>query len=243
MTVNKSDEPQASCKAGKEANAIRCLNCDKPLDLPKLYCSEVCAQEAEFVRYVRRCRRTAREKIPDVKEAIEIRLAHLLGGGYAKQERQLSATVRNAVIARDNGLCKQCGKPGNQIDHISGSSRNLDNLQLLCRSCHDLKTRASMVKVTPDLPDWEKCNTKAIALMNRIFAKKPKRVCDDDKTWPSVWRGYLQERKQVFSELEADLECGSPLEDVELLDLWLQDPTALEEHLASWGEMIEGSSD
>lgn len=206
MTGRNPKRPKASNRAKtKKSKVILCLNCDQPVDGPKLFCSRACADEAKFVRYVRRCRRDGRDKTPDVKEAIEIRLAHILGGGYPEQERQLSATVRAAVIARDNGRCQLCGQPGNQIDHIRGSSSNLDNLQLLCRSCHNLKTRASMVRVTPDSPDWERCNTKVIALMRRIDAIKPKRVCDDDKTWPSAWRDYMRERKQTFLEFSQKL--------------------------------------
>ncbi|MGH7452359.1 MAG: HNH endonuclease [bacterium] len=168
---------------------------------PKLFCSEACSDEAKFVRYVRRCRKDGREWDPDVNEAIKIRLAFILGGGYPEQKRQLSSSIRAAVIARDNERCQKCGQPGDQIDHIRGSSNSLENLQLLCRFCHNLKTKASMVTITPDSPQWEKCNAKKNALMKRIDAKKTKRACDDDEAWPSAWRSYWRKRKQIFSEL------------------------------------------
>jgi 5-methylcytosine-specific restriction protein A len=57
--------------------------------------------------------------------------------------------IRKVVITRDV-ICQTCkanGKvvPGCDVDHIvpvseGGSKYNLDNLQLLCRSCHSQKT-------------------------------------------------------------------------------------------------------
>lgn len=51
--------------------------------------------------------------------------------------------TRLAVIARDGGLCQLCGRVVSemaQIDHIVEKSRGgsdaLDNLRLLCLSCH-----------------------------------------------------------------------------------------------------------
>jgi 5-methylcytosine-specific restriction protein A len=55
------------------------------------------------------------------------------------------------VYARDNGTCQHCkrvvGKPGEaHIDHVKpkhlGGTDEIDNLQVLCASCHGRKTRA-----------------------------------------------------------------------------------------------------
>jgi|688.fasta_scaffold2289607_2 5-methylcytosine-specific restriction endonuclease McrA len=60
--------------------------------------------------------------------------------------------VRLAVIARDGGLCRSCGKLIHQagdahIDHIgrkrideTAEATPIEGLQLLCRSCHSEKT-------------------------------------------------------------------------------------------------------
>src|SRR5262249_29900336 len=117
-----------------------CPNCNQPIRVAELFCSELCKQEAKFVRYVRACGRDGRDKQPDVQEAIRIRLAIILGGGYPEKERQIDKSIRKAIIERDKGRCKNCGNPGDQIDHISGSSNELENLQLLCRKCHNQKT-------------------------------------------------------------------------------------------------------
>ena len=126
-----------------------CLNCDEEVTLGtapdkpyKLYCSEGCSQEAELVRYARRRTKDGRIHEPDVAEAIRIRLAHVMAGGYPKQARRIPPKIRAAVTARDNGQCRACGGSGTEIDHINGSSQALENLQLLCDPCHNKKNHA-----------------------------------------------------------------------------------------------------
>lgn len=58
--------------------------------------------------------------------------------------------LRIVVIRRACGLCANCEKrglivPGNQVDHIlpvsqGGAIWDIDNLQLLCETCHTTKT-------------------------------------------------------------------------------------------------------
>lgn len=72
--------------------------------------------------------------------------------GYASAAWQ---RVRKAVIARDGGICRHCGKlvsaPGDaQVDHIiekpgheDATATPLEGLQLLCRRCHSIKTSSS----------------------------------------------------------------------------------------------------
>ena len=62
--------------------------------------------------------------------------------------------VRLAVIARDGGLCRACGKLIHQagdahIDHVdrkrtdeAAEATPLSGLALMCRSCHSQKTRS-----------------------------------------------------------------------------------------------------
>lgn len=73
------------------------------------------------------------------------------GRGYGSSAWQ---RVRLAVIARDKGLCQQCGKliyeAGDaQVDHKVAKPTNeaaeaspMDALQLLCRRCHALKSNS-----------------------------------------------------------------------------------------------------
>jgi 5-methylcytosine-specific restriction endonuclease McrA len=180
-----------------------CLNCDRPITLTKdvkLFCDEACADEAKLVRYVRRCRRDGRINQPDVREAIQIRIAHALAGGYNAKERRLSPKKRKAVIERAGGLCEKCGQPGTDIDHISGSSDDMENLQLLCRTCHNEKTKESFVPLTPEHERYEEIKAKADGLRLRTDAPTPQRICDDEESWLTLHRQIMAERRRVLHE-------------------------------------------
>ncbi len=180
---------------------FHCANCSSTIQEAKIYCSQVCTQEAEWVRYVRRCRLDGRDQRPDVMEAIRIRLAHILAGGYDKLTRKLPDSVRNAIIERDQGKCQICGQPGDEIDHVSGSSSDPENLQLLCDSCHNKKTVASFVRITKDShPEiWE----KAQWLKRRAAAKRPVQLCDSEE-WAELQRELLRKRRQLIREQGTD---------------------------------------
>jgi 5-methylcytosine-specific restriction endonuclease McrA len=138
------------------ANEAPCVNCDRPFPPRRslFYCSELCDQEAGYVRYHRRVLRDGRISRPDVREALEIRLAHLLNGGYPERQRHLSAELRAAIFERDGGRCRACGAPATDIDHIghgpNGNVNHPDNLQALCAGCHRRKTLAALEIVTVD---------------------------------------------------------------------------------------------
>jgi len=171
----------------------RCANCDEPLldtETRSLYCSELCTQTAETIRYWRRIVRDGRIDDPDVALALRTRVAHLLAGGYAARARHLSQTVRDQVRHRDNGRCRSCGAPGTEIDHIATDSPELDNLQLLCASCHQNKTALRMEPASAE-------QTQMIddLYRRRVEPEQPLRLCDDQDRWPKEWRKLQSERK------------------------------------------------
>src|SRR5258708_6387928 len=168
------------------------LNCDQPIrsnEQARLYCSDLCGEEAKTVRYVRGCNRDGRAEQPEVREAIQIRLAMVIGGGYPERERSLPRSVREEVFARDGRRCRRCGQPGRDIDHIKGSSNEIMNLQLLCGPCHNKKTLEGLVPVSPEH------RQKRNELLSRINARKPKRPCDDEVNWKTLYLEILSERR------------------------------------------------
>lgn len=201
---------------------LTCLNCDRvdwlaPVrpdasgslslsDLahrPKgslLYCSEYCEQEADFVRYARRVSADGRIDRPDVQEALHIRHALLLGGGYPGRDRQLTIEQRKAAFEVDGGKCRKCGAPATDIDHIGGGPggqvNDLANLQALCKACHGEKTRASFVKITENDPQWDATQRKAEELARRVEARVPERTSDDEVQWPKLWARIRSARRQ-----------------------------------------------
>ena len=73
--------------------------------------------------------------------------SHARGYGSAAWQR-----VRRAVIARDGATCRSCGlvlhRPGDcHVDHVerkpvheAAEATPIERLQVLCRSCHSIKT-------------------------------------------------------------------------------------------------------
>lgn len=163
-----------------------CFNCEGKITVtkhPKLFCSGKCQQEAKFIRYYRSCKNDGRINQSDVREALQIRIAHILSGGYKERARHLPLSVRLAVYKRDNRICKKCGQPGNDIDHINGDGNDLENLQVLCRNCHNEKTKLSFKEITPEIEGYTEKKVKVENLRSRTESAKPQKVCDDEKNW------------------------------------------------------------
>lgn len=61
-----------------------------------------------------------------------------------------NSVIRQAVYARDHGVCQQCGLIGEwEADHIlpvfmGGGACGLENLQTLCKDCHKEKSVHSL---------------------------------------------------------------------------------------------------
>lgn len=174
-----------------------CPNCGKQITKAVLFCCDLCKDEAKFVRYFRACILDGRVKKEDIQEALQIRLAHILAGGYSERLRRLPTTIREAVITRAQGRCQKCGGVGVQIDHISGSSSDLENLQLLCARCHNEKTRENFVTISPEThpQEW----AKREALLSRVYTPQPILICDRPN-WNELWRSLYNMRREVIKK-------------------------------------------
>jgi hypothetical protein len=131
-----------------------CANCARQVvsvTTRRTYCSDLCSQVASWIRYFQRAKTDGRIALPDVHEAVAIKLAHIAAGDYAESERELPPELREQIKTRDGGVCRTCGAPGTDIDHISGPSPDPTNLQLLCRECHNAKTQRAMVVAEPSV--------------------------------------------------------------------------------------------
>jgi 5-methylcytosine-specific restriction endonuclease McrA len=170
-----------------------CQNCDKQLEIEaakagKLYCSEKCNQIAGTVRYGRKALKDGRWHSPDVQEAIRMRIAHILSGGYPEKARRVPPEMRAFVFARDKQTCVLCGAPADTIDHINGSANTPDNLRALCRTCN-----MARVQFVPASPEHA---AEAKAIIERILAKEPDRICDDHEIWDKIWREIAAENRE-----------------------------------------------
>jgi len=170
-----------------------------PPQIERLFCSELCRQTADLIRYWRGISRDGRIENPDMKTALQTRVALLLAGGYPEQARRLSPAIRQQVWDQDQGRCRQCGRPGQEIDHIDGDSPMLSNLQLLCTPCHQQKTATQMVPASM-------LHQRMIEKLQRerVVPDEPILLCDDRDQWAVVERQLRKERRQRLLEELAD---------------------------------------
>jgi 5-methylcytosine-specific restriction endonuclease McrA len=184
-----------------------CANCDSlsvTVQSP-LFCSPRCRQAAQLVRYVRACRRDGRDQRLDVQEAIQMKKAMILGGGYPEQERQVPAETRAEVFRRAGGRCESCGRPldferstGNQdavptIQHVQGNSSDLSNLKAFCWRCNLADAQTRLVPVEPG----SLAAMIAADLAKRFSSPEPLRLCDDEQHWDSLWRELTRSAREL----------------------------------------------
>lgn len=175
-----------------------CPNCEKKLITTKLFCSELCQQEAITVRYCRRITRDdQRCQKHDIQEGIGIRLLMLLGGGYPAMARKLSPEVRTQILERDSHVCRICGDPATEIDHINSSSNDFDNLRAVCKHCNlELAiNRAKIVTMESDPNLFLSIEQYVANLATRIASPKPLKICDDEINWMSIQYYLRAEQK------------------------------------------------
>jgi 5-methylcytosine-specific restriction endonuclease McrA len=94
-------------------------------------------------------------KLPTLKPRLQVtstaRIAVLTAQPGVIERKRGSAGVkdRNAIKARDHGLCQACKRKGKTtlgevVDHIEplhlGGSDEASNKELLCNPCHDAKS-------------------------------------------------------------------------------------------------------
>jgi hypothetical protein len=176
-----------------------CQNCDAQLALQQaqrgtLFCSEKCKQTAKTVRYGRATLRDGRYKSdPLVRQAIDTRIAMILGGGYPEKARTLSREQREAIFARDGWCCRLCGASAIEIDHIAGSSSDPENLQAVCASCNHARAAANFRSATPR--EAAEGNT----IWARITAERPVRLCDDEEKWDELWKEIASVQRKFAS--------------------------------------------
>ena len=215
-----------------------CANCDSPkvtLKTP-LFCSARCRQAAELVRYVRACRLDGRDQFPDIKEAIQLRMAMVLGGGYPERERRVAPETRQKVFERANGRCENCGRlldfegvTGDPdalptIQHIHGDSSNVSNLSAFCRRCNVADAQTRFVPVEPGSPQAK----LAAELMGRWSSIVPLRLCDDEQHWSSTWRQAAKSAREVLrGRAEVDDAWGD--EDLPGFQGWTDQGTPIQD--------------
>lgn len=166
----------------------RCPNCGLPVaNIKSPYCGECCKGQAAFVRQMRTGLREG--KLDDLERQVSLAqvLWQILGGGYPLRRLLVPEKTVQKVIARDGGLCGECGGPASTIDHIRTACNRPINLRAVCEACCRDKPFGDR-GVIENL-DFSKL---ASILTTRIRSAAPLRPCDDAHTWD--WRAYVKAR-------------------------------------------------
>ena len=189
-------------QGGIDTPVFPCVNCESAIPWSrriKIYCNDFCKEEAKGVRWFRSCYDRGVQDRPDVREAMETRLAFLNSGGYISLGRRISVETKDAVYDKYQGMCAICDGiaiPG-EIDHISGSSNDLSNLQYLCRDCHRKKTQSNLRRVQDDDPRAEEMDDYKEGFLKRVLSINPK-DCDNHETWTAQEKKLRLQRKNEY---------------------------------------------
>ena len=171
---------------------VSCVECGGQISLvgyPQLYCSDRCRQILKLVHYGRRVARDDRDDDPLVNEALQIRMAWILAGGYPERDRAVPQDVRATVFARDGGRCQICGQPAAQIDHINGNSADPGNLRALCAACNMAEAQRHLRPVNDE-------DSRVVEqLMARTLDDDPLFERDDDVRWDKRYRSMKADQR------------------------------------------------
>jgi 5-methylcytosine-specific restriction endonuclease McrA len=158
-----------------------CLNCDRGIDPDAVYCSRLCRDTVEVVRFGRSVVATGHLVEPSVLAVLEVRLATLLQGGYPQRDRRLPTPLRREVLERDGGICQSCGQAfASQVDRVAEAGPDSERFRGVCDSCHR-RFLESLV------PTASRDASTAEAIRQRIHAPEPLQPCDDHLVWGRHW--------------------------------------------------------
>jgi len=189
-----------------EAPKYPCVNCEGPIPWAqriKVYCSNFCQEQAKDIRWIRSTIARGVYDNPDIIEARQIRIGHLNSGGYKSLGRKLPVETRMIVSRKYDYKCAKCGIkaiPG-EIDHISGSSNSLENLQFLCSPCHRKKTLENIRTVSDSDSNYDDIALNSKELRNRSLSPTPLKSCDDHFTWAEKRFQIQEERKNHYHRI------------------------------------------
>ncbi len=172
-----------------------CPNCGTPSEsLSSPYCSEICRDQAAFVRQFRNAIATDSILTSEKQTVFGERLWWLLGGGLPIREARIPESAKRQVIKRCASKCEFCAAPMVTIENFgSGCNRPL-HLRAVCANCSKTKPFGDPAfSQSPLLKD----------LSQRINAPTALRSCDDPQNWD--WRAFLAERRSsVTSQIPSN---------------------------------------
>jgi hypothetical protein len=134
------------------------------------------------------------ESDPTIEEALRMRVAQILAGGYDEKARRVSPALWERIMERDGRRCVICGEPATQIHHIAGSDSAEGNLRATCATCNPRLAQAQLVPAPPDKA------AQADLIIDRMFSPTPVFERDDVTAWPARLSALLSERRRLVHD-------------------------------------------
>jgi hypothetical protein len=176
------------------APVVECVECGAAMvqtNRAKLYCSLVCHQTLKTVHYARATVADGRfERDPTIEDALRVRVAYIIAGGYHEVERRVPPALRAQIFARDDHKCVLCGEPATQIDHIAGDANTPENLRASCGACNLGLAQAQLVPAPPEKA------AVAERIFQRMFAPAPLVERDDESAWDETQKHLMADRRR-----------------------------------------------
>lgn len=174
-----------------------CVECGSPITMThraRLYCSDACRQTLKAVHYGRGAVADGRIDDPLVWDAIGMRIAQILSGGYNEKARRNSPGLRREIFERDGGRCVLCGADATEIDHIRGDDTSLENMRAVCGPCNMGLAREHFVPATGEQL------AQAQRIRDRVFAPTPLFERDDSGAWDTFARALMAQRRAMVKD-------------------------------------------
>ena len=154
-----------------------------------LFCTAQCR---EIARVVRDARRQSGLPAPDATvpadptadASLRRRVAYLLVSRHRQHATLAGPLQMLQVRARDGLRCAFCPSVAVALDHTRGAGSGLQDLRLVCRTCHGRVVRAQMRA----MHDRDPVIQEMLSVLHRVTAATPERPCDDEQAWASLWR-------------------------------------------------------
>ncbi|MCC4323663.1 HNH endonuclease [Limosilactobacillus reuteri] len=122
-------------------------NCHAMVQFPNHYCPKHFEHEAEYLANRQRWARSHSKNYQHKYNTVKRYRDKDKSDQYEFYRTKQWQSLRREVLDRDHYMCQYCGHPNsNTVDHIvpieydTSLKDNVDNLAVICRRCHRLKT-------------------------------------------------------------------------------------------------------
>lgn len=167
---------------------LTCPNCGSPTSSERSpYCGTKCREMAAFIRQFRACMMDGSVFDIERQKGLGQALWSVQGGGFPRRQLMIEPKIVAKVIAKQGGVCAQCGAPATEVDHVGSACNRTSNLRAVCANCNRAKGFGDANYGFSEA--YKEC-------ARRVGSYIPLHPCDDPAGWD--WRAYLARRKAAL---------------------------------------------